>query len=274
MNRVGGDFFTVAGIEIVRGRDFNKSDTPESGLSAIISQSAALYYFGDSEPVGRHVTLMGQPVEIVGIARDSRYSGVREDTPRIAYMSFQQERSPSRERTVYLRTTGDPVVYAGALRSVIRALDRSLPVYALKTFSEQKAESLSSERLTAALSGFFGILALLLSATGLYGVLAYMVHRRTREIGIRMSLGANRGAVVWMVLRGALALTAAGLALGVPLCLWLTRFLQSLLFGIKPGDVATLAAACALLGAVVVLAACIPAWRASRVDPTVALRCE
>jgi predicted permease len=274
LNKVGGDFFRTAGIAILRGRDYGPGDSPDSPMGAIITESAASYFFPDSEAVGRDVVLAGGPARIVGIAADSKYRSVREDTPRIAYLSFQQERSPSRERTVYLRTAGDPALAASALRGAIRELDKNLPVYGLKTFAEQKAESLASERLIATLSGFFGVLALLLAATGLYGVLAYLVERRTREIGIRMSLGAGRDHVLWMVLRGALAMAAAGLALGAPLSRWLSTLVEKQLFGIRPGDLATLAGACAILTAVVVAAAAIPAWRASRVDPMIALRYE
>jgi predicted permease len=274
LHKVGADFFETSGITILRGRNFAPSDTPDGPAAGIISETAARYFFPDGEMVGRDVVLEGEPVRIVGVAADSKYRSVREDTPRIVYMSFQQERSPSRERTVYLRTAADPSLTAPALRAAIRELDRNLPVYGLKTFAEQKAESLSSERLIAMLSGFFGVLALLLAATGLYGVLAYMVERRTREIGIRMSLGAGRGCVLWMVVRGALAMAAAGLAAGMVLSRWLSTLVSQQLFGIQPGDLATLATACAILTAVVVVAATIPAWRASRVDPLVALRYE
>jgi len=274
MNRVGGDFFQTAGIAILRGRDFGPGDAPDVPLAAILNETAAQYFFPGMEAVGRDVMLMGQPARIIGLAADSKYRSVREDTPRIAYLSFRQDRSPSRERTVYLRTAADPAFTAPALRAVIRGLDRNLPVYGLKTFAEQKAESLSSERLLAALSGFFGVLALLLAAIGLYGVLAYLVERRTREIGIRISLGAGRDRVLWMVLRGALAMAAAGLALGVPLSRWLSTLVVKQLFGIQPGDVGTLAGACAVLTAVVVAAAAIPAWRASRINPLTALRYE
>jgi ABC-type antimicrobial peptide transport system permease subunit len=144
----------------------------------------------------------------------------------------------------------------------------------VKTFAEQKAESLARERLTATLSGFFGALALLLASIGLYGVMAYGVLRRTREIGIRMSLGAQRAAVMWMVLRGSLAMVAGGIAVGLPLSLWLSRVVTTLLFGVSPGDPATLVAAVLVLAVVAVLAGLVPALRASRVDPMVALRYE
>jgi ABC-type antimicrobial peptide transport system permease subunit len=194
--------------------------------------------------------------------------------PRVAYYDLAQTSPPVVERTIYLRTAGDPTGYAAALRAAIRGLDRNLPVYNLKTFDQQKAESLVRERMIATLSGFFGTLALLLAAIGIYGVMAYAVLRRTREIGIRMSLGAARGTVIWMVLRDAFAMAAAGIVVGVPLARWLARFVATQLYGIKPTDPATLFTACAVLSAVALLAAAIPAWKASRVDPVIALRWE
>src|SRR5262249_35041682 len=140
MNRVGADFFSTAGITLLRGRDFRPEDTPESPAVAIINDTAARYYFPGSETVGRDVTLAGQPVRIIGVTADSKYRSVREETPRIAYLNFQQEKSPSRERTIYLRASGKPALLAPALRAAVRELDRNLPVYGVKTFAEQKAE--------------------------------------------------------------------------------------------------------------------------------------
>jgi predicted permease len=274
-NKIGGDFFGAAGISIVAGRRFQPSDTAENPLVAIVSRTAARELFGTAAAIGRRLKLENQTeVEVVGVAGDSKYRSVREDTPPILYLSFAQERDPSRERTVYARASGDPARTIAVVRAAIHALDPQLPVYNLKTFANQKAESLARERLIAWLSGLFAALALLLSMVGLYGAMAQAVSRRSREIGIRMSLGADRRAMLWMVMRDAVAMTFAGLAGGVMLSYWLGAAVSSQLYGVRPNDPAVLAAACAIQVAVAILAASIPAWKASTVDPAFTLRSE
>ncbi len=275
LNQIEGDFFQAAGGTILRGRDFGPQDTAASPKAAVINETAARHFFANEDPLARKVRLAGvDGVEIVGIVRDSKYGSVREETPRIAYTSFTQDERPSGERTIYIRTAGDPLPLVAALRREVQALDRDLPLYNVKTFAEQKSESLVRERLIATLSGFFGVLALLLASIGLYGVMAYSVQRRTREIGIRMSLGAMRGRVVWMVLRGSLLMVWLGIAVGIPVSLWLTRLVTSQLYGVAPGDPMTIAVAALSLTAVGALAGYLPAYRASRIDPMLALRCE
>jgi predicted permease len=274
-NTVDSGFFRIAGIPIVRGREFGPQDTPSSTPVVILSETAARYFLGDTEPIGRKVFMRGTTAfEVVGIARDSKYRGVREEIPRIGYWDLAQADPPVVERTLYLRTAGDPTRYAATMRAAIRDLDRNLPVYNLKTFDQQKAESLVRERLIATLSGFFGALALVLAAIGIYGVMAYAVLRRTREIGIRVSLGAGRGAVVRMVLRDALLMAGAGIAVGLPLSRWLSKLVVSQLYGVAPTDPVTVTAACVVLMGAAILAAALPAWKGSRVSPTVALRYE
>jgi predicted permease len=274
-NRVDGDFFQATGGAIVRGRDFGAQDTPTSPKAAIISERAARYFFGEIDPLGARVRLGGvDNVTIIGIARDSKYRSVREEPSRISYVSFQQDERPSGERTIYVRTDGEPLALAGALRRTVQALDRDLPLYNIKTFAEQKDESLARERLVATLSGFFGALALSLASIGLYGVMAYNVQRRTREIGIRMSLGAARGVVMWGVAREGLMLLLAGVVIGLPLSWSLSKLLTSQLYGVAPGDPVTVLAATLLLAAVAACAGYLPARRASSVDPMLALRTD
>jgi predicted permease len=276
MNVIAGDFYRVAGIQILRGRDFGTRDTAAGSKVAIINETGARHFFGDSDPVGRTVKGGGRfgDIEIVGIASDSKYLSVREEMPRILYFTAEQIPQVAGQRTIYVRTAGDPTRYGEVVRGEVRALDRQLPVYNIRTFAGQKADSLAREHLIALLSGFFGALALLLAAIGLYGVMAYAVLRRTREIGIRLSLGAARSTVVWMVFRSALGMAGAGIGIGLPLSLWLSRLVTSQLYGVRPSDPATLATACIVLAGIAVLAASIPAWKASRVDPMVALRYE
>jgi predicted permease len=274
-NKVGGDFFRAAGIPIVEGRSFQVTDTPESRLVAIVCQTAARQLFGGGPSVGMMLeTGNGSAAQVVGVARDSKYRSVREETPAILYLSFAQERNPSRERTVYARAAGDPALALTAVRSAIRAIDPHLPVYNLKTFAEQKAESLGRERLIAWLSSVFAVVALLLTIVGLYGAMTQAVTWRSREIGIRMSLGADRHAMLWMVMRDALALSAIGLASGVLMSRWLGAALSSQLYGVRPGSPAIVATACAIQLVVAILASSIPAWRASTIDPALTLRAE
>jgi ABC-type antimicrobial peptide transport system permease subunit len=176
--------------------------------------------------------------------------------------------------TLYVRTVGDPAKVTSAIRREVQAVDANVPIYNVRTLEAQLDESLSQERLMATLSSWFGAFALLLASIGLYGVLAYSVTRRTNEIGLRMALGAEPGGVIWMVLREALLLVGTGVAIGVPLALALARSVSSLLYGLKPTDSLTISAAVALLFAVAATASYLPARRASRVDPMIALRYE
>jgi predicted permease len=275
LNKVGGKYFQATGSSIIRGRDFNSQDNAASPKVAILSQAAALHFFDKDDPIGKRVRLNGiDNVEIIGIARDSKFHNVREQAPRIAYMNFAQDAVPDGERTIYLRSNADPLVLIPALRREIHTLDSNLPIYDLKTFMQQKNESLAQERLIATLSGFFGSVALLLASMGIYGVLSYSVRRRTREIGIRMSLGAARGKVLWMVLRECLLMVAAGMMIGVPLSLWLSRLAASQLFGLAAWDPMALGVAGLILILIAIGAGMIPALRASSVNPVTALRYE
>ena len=211
-------------------------------------------------------------MQIVGVTADTKYRGLRDAIPNTAYLPLGQGQTHAgTERTLYVRTWGDPADLAPQLREHVRALDQNLPVE-IGPFSDLVDENLVQERLLATLSGFFGALALLLTATGLYGVIAYGTQRRTREIGVRMALGAERGSIYRMVLRDGLWMVALGVAAGVPVSFWLSRLVTRLLFGVTPGDPYTFVGAVVVLMSVAAVAGYVPARRASRINPTVALR--
>jgi predicted permease len=275
LNVIGGDFMRAAGITILRGRGFDVTDAASSTQVAILSETAARYFFGGEEPIGRAINAERMTaIKIIGLASDSKYASVREDNPRVLYLSVEQIPKIADARTLYLRTSGDPHQLAAVLQKEVRELDENVPVYNIKTFAEQKADSLARERLIATLSIMFGMLALLLAAIGLYGVISYGVVRQTHEIGIRTALGADRTTVVWMVLHNAMGMVMIGMLTGIALSWWLSGLVISLLYGVKPGDPATFATACVVLTAAALVAAGIPAWKASRVSPLTALRYE
>ena len=280
---VGGDFFTAMGNQIMRGRAFTPEDAANPIKVMVVNKALAKLIFPGGEAVGQLYKpapevarrwRLAAEYQVIGVAQDLR--GIYEPAAPTAYTDGDQDRTPPPfdYRTYYLRTAGDPAPYVAMLRQILRGLDRNMPVSGLKTLAQEKADSLAEERLLATLSGFFGVLALLLAAIGIYGIVAYGVARRTHEIGIRMSLGASRTAVVWMVVRGSLAMVACGIAIGLPLCFWMSKLAASLLFGVRPNDPATIAATIGVLAAVAVLAAWLPARRASRVNPVIALRWE
>ena len=220
----------------------------------------------------------GQPVvfEIVGVAATARYGGLKRDIPPVVYVPYAQaSRSTSlREMTYALRTDGDPLRYAGVVRQLVHEADARVPVTNFKTQAADIDQTINQEIVFARLCTAFAILALVIACVGLYATMAYAVARRTSEIGLRMALGAGRGAVIWMVLREVCVLAAVGLAIGVPTALGTSRFVESFLFGMKPNDPRALALAAAVLSLAALVAGYGPARRASRVDPMIALRHE
>jgi ABC-type antimicrobial peptide transport system permease subunit len=212
-------------------------------------------------------------LEIVGVVKDIKYMNVRNVIPEQAFVPYLAGHYVS-QMTVYVRTALDPDQLFPVLRTRVREMDPNLPIYAMRTTQEQLDNSLTTERMIASLSIAFGILATLLATIGLYGVMAYTVARRTREIGIRMALGALAGNVIWMVMREVLSLVVIGVAVGVPAALGLTRLVRSQLYGVDSYDASTLALATLGLAVIACLAGYLPALRASRVDPIRALRYE
>jgi len=287
-NAVSPGYFKTMGIPLVTGRDFDDRDVryevgdPKAELPpyrvAIVNESYAKHYFGDRNPVGRHIgfgTNPGTktPIEIIGVVKDAKYTGVRDEIPRQVFFAFM-ENDFAGGAVMYVRTTSQPDPAFGSIRQVVRQLDANIPIYNLRTLDHQIDQSLLNDRLIATLSTAFGVLATLLAVIGLYGVMAYTVARRTREIGVRMALGAVQADVVWLVMREVLTLVGTGLALGLVAAWGLSRVVSSQLYGVAATDPLTIASAAGVLAAVALLAGYVPARRATRVNPVLALRYE
>jgi predicted permease len=271
-------FFKTLKIPVLLGRDFMAKDVEGAQKVGIVNQKFAKRYFGAANPIGRHIGMGIDPgtkldIEIVGVAGDTKYENMREAIPDELYVPYTQSNFVN-GMTVYVRAQGEPAGLFNALRPAVRDVDASVPMYDLRTLDDQIEISLLTERLLATLSSIFGCLATLLAALGLYGVMAFMVARRTREIGIRMALGADSGSVVWMVMREVLALAAIGVAIGLIGAWAATRFIETQLFGIQPTDLLTMALAALGIGLVAGLAGYVPARRATGIDPMRALRWE
>ena len=275
-NTVGGDFFGAAGIPLRRGRGFEADDSLRGPRVVVLNESAARHFFGDEEAVGRTVLVGGAHAKVIGVVSDTKYTSVREKTPRIVYLPSDQDPGilGGGERTIYVRTTGDASRFAGDLESAVRSLDKTIPLYNVKTLATQKAESLVRERLVAALSTLSGSVALALAAIALYGLISFGAASRTREIGVRVALGADPTRVIWLILRSATGMVVGGCAAGIALGVLLSRFVQSQLYGVSPTDAMTMGLAVGVLMGTGLVAAIIPALRAAQVDPMVALRCE
>jgi predicted permease len=277
VNFVGHGFLMTMGIPLLSGRDFNDDDTEISPPVAIINRTLARKYFPDSDPVGRYFTSDKKRILIVGVSADTKYSDMRDKIPPQFYLPYRQT-SDQRDLvggvTFELRLKTAPESVLPAVRAAVASIDKDLPLIDVRTQTEQIDATLSNERLFAMLTGAFGVLALVLACIGIYGIMAYIVARRTNEIGIRIALGAQTGQVLRMVLGEASWLAVFGIASGLGCALWLTRFLSSLLYGLKPSDPGTLIFAALLLLAAALAAGWTPAWRASRVQPMEALRHE
>src|SRR5215470_5396308 len=274
LNQVGPQFFATFGAPLLRGREFNEQDTPESPKVVIVNDCLARYFFGAENPLGRRITLENyKDLEIVGVVADAKYRNLKEAAPQTAYIPFSQY-SALIQRTLCVRAASNASALVAAIRGEVRSLDPNLPVFNVKTFAEQINESVSRERLVALLSSFFGLFALLLACLGLYGMMAYAVARRTREIGVRMALGAQAGNVLWLVLRESLLLVLIGTAIGVPVALAAARVTKELLFGLTPNNPLTIALATLVMIAIAALAGYLPARRAAQVDPLISLRHE
>ena len=276
LNSIGTRFFETMGIALLRGREFTPADDGIAPKVAILNETAARLYFPEVDPVGQIVHMswdsQGPPMQVVGVVRDSKRQDLRQPAPRMLYLPFLQYNQPY--MTLEIRTAGDPSAVASSVRQAFREINRDIPVREIKTMQTQIDQGLVQERLVATLSSFFGFLALLLSAIGFYGTLSYAVTRRTSEIGIRMALGARQADVLWLVLREATVLVLCGAVVGLLAATAMSHLISSMLFGLTPSDPLALSIATSVLLAVALLSAWLPARRASKVDPMVALRYE
>jgi predicted permease len=278
-NGVGPDYFHVLKVPVLLGRDFTDADTGAAPKVAIVNQTFAEKYIQDTNKLGHHISQLGatadKPTEyaIIGVVADSRYTSVRETARPMAYFPFTQTPGISTMQFA-LRVHGRPTSLLPDVRRVIKEFGPDLSLLQPMEQQEQFDTTYTDERMFARLSIFFGLLAALLVATGLYGTMAYRVSRRTAEIGVRMALGAQRSQVLWMVLRESLIVCAAGIVVGLPVAIACSRLLRSMLFNLSPFD--PLAFAIALSGVCIItlMATAIPAKRASSVNPIVALRYE
>jgi predicted permease len=279
MNFVSTGFFDALGIRVLAGRVFDlRDEQANSAPVGIINETFAKRYFAGSNPVGRHVGMGGDPgtkldIEIIGVVKDTKYEDMRSEVPYELYRPYRQMNF-TLGMNVYVRAHGDPSGLFPVLREAVRETDANVPVVGMRTLDQQVDRSLATERMLATLSAVFGLLATVLAAVGLYGVMAYMVARRTREIGIRMALGAGRTTVVWLVMREVLTLVGIGIVIGAPAAWLLSRLVESQLFGVKPADPATMALAMIGIAVVAGLSGYLPARRATGIDPMRALRWE
>jgi predicted permease len=276
-NAVGPGFGETMGLRLRVGRPIGWDDVRSARRVAVINEAAAEYFFGRVNPIGRALIFAstrapGAPYDIVGVIQNAKYGSVRGPAPRTAYIPFTAMPATLAGLTFELRTSAAPMTLLPSVRRVLHDVDANLALANVRTVTEQVDQSLWQERLFARLMTAFGALAIALAAIGLYGAMSYAVARQTREIGVRMAIGAQRGQVLRMVLARAVRLTLLGVAVGLPATLAAGRAVSSQLFGVSAADPATLAAAVAALLALMASAGLLPARHASQVDPMVALR--
>ncbi len=275
-NIVGNGYFSTMGIPLIAGRAFGPQDTATSQHVAIVSERMARLLFPEGKVIGQHYSPEDQAhagdIEVIGVVKDVKVHQVTEDPRMVDY--FPMAQSPGYKGDFEVRYAGDASAMAAAVERTIHSVDHNVPVVKVMTLDERIAGTMQSERLVAQLCTFFGVVSVFLSSIGIYGLMSYLVSRRTNEIGIRMALGADPVRVRWMVLKEMLRLLLAGVAIGIPVTLVGERLVHALLFGLGSLDWVSLAGATALLLAVTLLAGYLPARRASRVNPVVALRYE
>ncbi len=276
LNGVGPDFFRTLGTPVLEGRGFGPQDSSSSPPVALINEAMARRFFGDRSPIGKHFRLgpwggkLGY--EIIGVTGNAKYISLAEKIPPTAYLYIPQLPQVPQGVTFEVKTAVPPLSVVAAVDTILRGIDPRLSALDVSTLAEQVDQSLGQEEMMSTLSSFFGVVALALACIGLYGVMAYALARRTNEIGIRMALGAQKKDVLWLVMRQGLLVTLAGLGIGIFGAFGGTRILSSLLYGVRPTDPLTFLAASLILTSTTLVACYIPARRATKVDPMVALR--
>jgi predicted permease len=275
-NAIGPKYFQTIGTPLVTGREFDKRDSNIAKKVAIVNESFARKFFGGQSPLGRRVTSVDVTYEIVGVAKDAKYTDLRQDVLKTMYIPLAQREGeqPSNHSFLVRVAAGDPMWLAPMLEKLVRDADPGLRVRSVDTYSAIIDRTLVTERIMATLGGFFGLLALIVACLGIFGIMAFQVSRRVNEIGVRIALGASRAGIVAMVLRDVASMLFVGCLVGAAVALSLTGLAKKMLFGVTPTDPTVFAAAAVVLVASAFAAAWLPARRASRVDPMVALRYE
>jgi predicted permease len=275
-NAIAPKYFATVGTPLLSGREFDERDTNAASKVAIVNQSFARYFFGAGSPLGRQVTSVRVTYEIVGVVKDAKYQDLRQDVMKTMYIPWMQREGeqPSSYTFLVRVAAGNPMRLAPALEKLVREADPSLRLRTTQTYSAVVDRSIVTERIMATLGGFFGLLALLVACLGIFGVMAFQVSRRINEIGLRMALGASRSGIVALVLRDVAVMLVAGSLIGAAAALTLTGLAGKMLFGITPAQPAVFALPAVVLAVAALAAGWLPARRASRVDPMVALRHE
>jgi predicted permease len=279
LNRVSPGYFETIGTPLLRGRTIHAEDHADALKSAVVNKTFADRYFPGGDAVGHSFTIADPEASgvwhIVGVVRDSKHSSPAEKPEPFAWLAATQLTGNNQYcYAIEIRSVGDPHKAAGEVRAALAEVDADLPILEMQTMEEQVDSLIDQQRFVSKLASVFAVLALTLACIGLYGVMTYSVVRRTTELGVRMALGAPQAVLLWMVLRESLALLIIGVALGLPLSLAATQAIKAGLFGVSPADPLTLVAAVLVLSAALLAGSWIPARRATRIDPMVALRCE
>jgi putative ABC transport system permease protein len=272
---VSPDYFRAMGIRLLAGRLFDDRDNRDAPSVVVLSETLARELFRDEDPIGKRLFVAGAAADlstIIAVVSDIRHQGLDSKIDGAVYVSYRQVPRPS--MVLVLHSTVSPVSLAKALRETVREVDPALPIYQVMTMNERLSNSVSDRRLNLTLLGSFAALALLLAIIGVYGVISYVVTGRTHEVGIRMALGAQRADVLALFIRQGMLLVLIGVGLGLVGALALTQLMSTLLFGVAPDDPMTFASGAILLSLTALFACYVPARRAAKVDPLVALRHE